>query len=117
MSQNKKRNFRENNSDSPFVVFSDDLSEDEMNKHRVQAMFKRSKHSQISIFTTTHVFYELPQKTIWANSNIYHIFKSNSFRDVQNLYQDKANMDSTLMELELSFNFYWLEQKISTSNH
>ena len=35
---------------------------------------------------------------IRANGNIYHFFKPNNFRDVQNLYQDKASMDMTLDE-------------------
>ena len=38
--------------------------------------------------------------TIRTNGNIYHIFKPNNFRDVQNLYQNKTSMDMTLNEFK-----------------
>ena len=63
-----------------------------MNDPRVQALFKRSRHNNLSIFIISQDYYELPKRTIKANGNIYHIFKPNNFRDVQNLYQDKASM-------------------------
>ena len=62
-----------------------------MNDRRVQAMFKRSRHNILSIFVISQDFYELPKKTLRANGNIYHIIKPNKFRDVQNLYHDKAS--------------------------
>ena len=58
-------------------------------------MFKRSRHKKLSIFIVSEVYYELPKRTIRANGNIYHMFKSNTFRDVQNLYQDNASMNMT----------------------
>ena len=70
-----------------------------MNDPRVQAMFKRSRHTNISIFIINQNYYELPKRTIRANGNVFHIFKPNNFRDVQNLYQDKASMDMTLPDL------------------
>ena len=63
-------------------------------------MFKRSRQSSISIFIISQDCYELPTRTIRAYGKITHIFKANDFRDVQNLYQDKASMDMTLKELE-----------------
>ena len=38
--------------------------------------------------------------SVRGNGNIYHIFKSNNFRDVQNLYRDKASMHMTFNELK-----------------
>ena len=67
----------------------------------VQAMFKRSRHSNISFFIIGEDNYELPKMTIRAIGNIYHLFKPNNFRDVHNLYQDKASMDKTLKEFNL----------------
>ena len=32
---------------------------------------------------------------------MYHIFKPNTFREIHNLYQDKAFIDETLSEFEL----------------
>ena len=61
-------------------------------------MFKRSRHNNLPIFIISQDFKELPKKTIRANGNMYHFFKHNNFRDVQNLYQDKASMDMTLNE-------------------
>ena len=71
-----------------------------MNDPRVQAMFKRSRHNDLSIFIISQECYELQKGTIRANGNICHIFQPNSFRDVQNLYQDKTSMDMTLTEFK-----------------
>ena len=83
------------------IIILDHLNEKEMNDPRVQAMFKSSRHKNLSIFIISQDYYELPKRTIRANGNIYHIFKPNNFRDVQNLYQDKASMDMTLNEFKL----------------
>ena len=53
-----------------------------MNDSRVQALFKRSRHNNLSIFIISQDYYELPKRTIRANGSIYHIFKPNNFRDV-----------------------------------
>ena len=55
-------------------IIVDDLNEKEMNDPRVQAMFKRSRHNNLSIFIMSQDYYELPKKTIRANGKIYHIF-------------------------------------------
>ena len=83
------------------VIILDDLNEKEMNNPRVQAMFKRSRHNNLSIFIMSQVYYELLKRAIRANGNIYHLFKTNNFGDVQNLYQGKASMDMTLNEFKL----------------
>ena len=93
----------ENNS----IIILDDLNQKEMDDPRVQAMFKRSRHSALSIFIISQDYYELSKKTIRCNGNIYHIFKPNNFRDVQNLYQDKASMDMTLNEFKLLTSTCW----------
>ena len=54
-------------------------------------------------------YYELPKRTIPANGKIYHIFKPNNFRDVQNLYQDKASMDTTFNEFNYLTSTCWNE--------
>ena len=78
------------------IFILDDLNQKEMDKPRVQAMFKRSRHNNLSIFIISQVYYELSKKTLRCNGNIYHKFKPNSFRGVQNLYHDKASMDMNL---------------------
>ena len=96
----------ENNS----IIFLDDLNQKEMDDPRVQAMFKRSRHNNLSIFIISQDFYELSKETIRCNGNIYHIFKPKNFRDVLNLYQDKSSMDMTLNEFKLLTSTCWNEK-------
>ena len=81
-----------------------------MDDTSVQAMFKRSRHNNLSIFIISQDYYELSKKTIRCNGNIYHIFKPNNFRDVINLYQDKASMDMTLNEFKYLTSTCWNEK-------
>ena len=81
-----------------------------MNDPRVQAMFKRSRHNNLSIFIISQNYYELQKKTIRAKRNIYHIFKSNNFLHIRNIYQEKASMDLTLEELRYLTSTCWKEQ-------
>ena len=78
-----------------------------MNNARVQAMFKSSRHNILFNFIVSQDYYELPERTIRTIGNIYHIFKPNKFRDVQNLYQDKASKDMTLDEFKYVTNTCW----------
>ena len=87
----------ENNS----IIISDDLNQKEMDDPRVQALFRRSRHNNLSIFIISQDYYELSKKTKRCNGNIFHIFKPNNFLDVRNLYQDKASMDMTLNEYNI----------------
>ena len=81
-----------------------------MNDPRVQAMFKRSRHNNLSVFIISQDYYELPKITIRANGNIYHIFKPNDFRDVQSLYEDKASLDMTPNEFKYLTSTCWDEK-------
>ena len=79
-----------------------------MDDSRVQAMFKRSRPNNLSIFfIKSQDYYELSEKTIRCNGNIFHIFKPNNFLDVRNLYQDKASMDMTLSEFKYLTSTCW----------
>ena len=75
-------------------------------------MFKRGRHNKISIFILSQDYYELPKKRIRANGNIYQTFKSNNYRDVQNLCQDKTSMDMTLNEYKYPTSTCWNEKYI-----
>ena len=92
------------------IIILDDLNEKEINNDKIQAMFKRGRHNNLSKFIISQDYYELPKRTIRANGNIYHIFKPNNFRDVQNLYQDKASMDMTINEFKLLTSTCWNEK-------
>ena len=96
----------ENNS----IIILDDLNEREINNDKLQAMFKRGRHNDLSIFIISQDCYELPKRTIRTNGNIYHIFKPNIFRDIQNLYQGKASKDMTLSEFKYLTSTRWNEK-------
>ena len=81
-----------------------------MKDPRVQAVFKRFRLNNLSIFLINQDYYELPKRTIRANGNIYHIFKPKNFRDVINIYQDKRSIDMTLNEFNLSTSTCWNEK-------
>ena len=101
--------FPQGNDDWGNIVL-DDLNEKDMNDPRVQAMFKRSRHNNLSIFIISQDYYESPKETVRANGNIYHIFKPNKFLDVCNLYQNKASMDKTLDEYKYLTSTCWSEK-------
>ena len=96
----------ENNS----IIILDDLNQKEINNPRVQAMFKRSRHDILSIFIISQDYYEISKNTIRCNRNIYHIIKPNNFRDVQNLYRDKASMDMNLKDFKYLTSTCWNEK-------
>ena len=73
-------------------------------------MFKRSRQNNLIFFIISQDYYEMPKRSTRANGSIYQIFKSNSSRDVQILYQDKASMDMTLTEVILLTLSCWNEK-------
>ena len=89
------------------IIILEDLNEQKINNDKMQAMFKRGRQKNLSVFIINQDYYELPKRTIRANGNIYHIFKPINFRDVQNLYQDIASMDMTLNEFKLLTSTCW----------
>ena len=93
----------ENNS----IIILEDLNEKEINNDKIQAMFKRVRHNNLSIFIISQDYSELPKQTIRANGKIYHIFKPNNFRDVQSLYQDKASKAMTPNEFKYLTSTCW----------
>ena len=92
------------------IIILDDLNEKEINNDKIQAMFKRGRHNNLSIFIISQDYYELPKKTIRANGNIFHLFKTNNYLDVRNIYQDKASMDMTLDEFKSLISICWNEK-------
>ena len=91
------------------IIILDDLNEKEINNDKIQAMFKRGRHINLSIFIITQDYYELPKRTIRANGNIYHIFKPNNFLDVRNIHQEKASTDMTLKEFKSLTSTCWIK--------
>ena len=89
------------------IIKLDDLNEKERNDPKVQAMFKRSRHNNLSIFIISQDYYELPKKTIRTKGNMYHIFKPNNFLDIRKIYQEKASMDMKLDEFKYLTSTCW----------
>ena len=48
--------------ESNSIIILDDLNQKEMDDSRIQAMFKRSRHNNLSIFIITQDYYELSKK-------------------------------------------------------
>ena len=71
-----------------------------MNDLRVQAMFKQGCQKKLSIFIISQNYYEIPKRTVKANGIIYHIFKSNNYTIVRNLYQNRTSMHRRKNEVE-----------------
>ena len=103
----------ENNS----TYILDDLNERDINNDKIQATFKRGRLNKLSIFINSQDYYELPQRTIRANGNIYHIFKPNSFRVFQNLYQDKASMEMILNKFKYLTSTCWKKKSTSYNRY
>ena len=57
----------ENNS----IIILDDLNEKEVINEKIQAMFQRGRHNNLSIFIISQDYYELPKRTIRCNGNIF----------------------------------------------
>ena len=81
-----------------------------MDGPRVHAMFKRSRHNNLSFLLMSQDYYELSKKTIRCNGSIFHIFKPNNFRDILDLFQDENSMDMTLNEFKLLTSTCWDEK-------
>ena len=84
-----------------YISISDDLPEKEVIDPRIQVLFKRYRHNNLSIFIISQNYYELSKRTIGAHCSTYLIFKPNNYKKVQNLYRNKASMYMTLSEIKI----------------
>ena len=93
----------ENNS----IIILDDLNQKEISNDKLQAMFKRGRYINLSIFIICQDYYEVPKRTIRCNGNIFHLFKPNKYLNVRNIYQDKTSLDMTLNEFKYLTSTCW----------
>ena len=68
------------------------------------------------IDSKVQAMFKLPKRTIKANGKIYHIFKPNNFRDVQNLYQDEESLDMNLDEFKFLNSTCWNKKYTPLTN-
>ena len=86
------------------------MNEEEKNNPRFRALFKCSRHNNISIFTISQEENELPNLTIRGKGNIYHTIQPNTFRDDQNLDHGRTSIDTTLNEFKFLTTSCWDEK-------
>ena len=98
---------QEYDSDPSVVTVWDNLNEIELNYFRVQALFKRSGCSNISIVLISQYYYDFTKRTSKTKANLSHIFQPNNFRDVQNFYPDKISTDMTINQSKFSTTTCW----------
>ena len=78
------------------IIILDDLNQKEMEDPRVQAMFKRSRHNNLSIFILSVKIITNYQKELFDVMEIYFTYLNQIiFVMYKILYQDKASMDMT----------------------
>ena len=81
----------------------------EMKHSLAQANSKASTRANISLFKISLHYYELTNRTIRANSNIYYKLKPKKIRATRNLFQCKVIIDKGLNEFILSTCICWKE--------
>ena len=74
---------------------------------RVQAMFQRNRHNNLSTFLISQNYYELAKGTMRANGNIHHTFTPKKHKDLQNLYRVKASMDMAFNDFKYLTTSCW----------
>ena len=100
---------QEYDSDKNNVIILDDLSKDQLNDKKVQMLFKRGRHNNISVFVISHGFYELPKDTIRENLNIIHHFITNIYCNVECIHRQLCSTDMLIKEFKKFCYEVWLK--------
>ena len=80
-------------------------------------MFKRSRHNNLSTLIISQNYYELPKGTIHAIGNTNHIYKANTFKDIQSLCQDKVNTVMPIDDIKFLTSTCWNKKSTSHSRY
>ena len=91
-------------------MFLNDLNEKKESILELKQCLEVLDISISSIFTISQDYYGFLKRTISANGNICQIIKPQTFRDAQNLYQDKTSRDMALNEFKLLTSSCWDEK-------
>ena len=103
------KNAQEYEPDKHNVIILDDLNKEQLNDKRVQMLFKRGRHNNLSVFVITHGFYELPKDTIRENSSIIHHFITNNFANVECIHRQLSSTDMKIKEFKKFCNDIWVK--------
>ena len=98
---------QEYESDMHTVIILDDLNKQQLQDPRVQMLFKRGRHNNLSIFVISHGFYELPKDTIRENSTIIHHFITNNFANVECIHRQLSSTDMVIKEFKQFCHDVW----------
>ena len=98
---------QEYESDIHTVIILDDLNKQQLEDKRVQMLFKRGRHNNLSVFVISHGYYELPKDTIRENSSIIHHFITNNFANVECIHRQLASTDMTIKEFKQFCHDVW----------
>ena len=98
---------QEYESDIHTVIILDDLNKQQLQDPRVQMLFKRGRHNNLSIFVISHGFYELLKDTIRENSTIIHHFITNNFANVEYIHRQLASTDMVIKEFKQFCHEVW----------
>ena len=101
------KNAQEYDSDIHNVIIFDDLNKKQLEDERIQMLFKRGRHNNISVFVITHGFYELPKDTIRENSSIIHHFITNNFSNIECIHKQLSSTDMKIKEFKEYCNTVW----------
>ena len=92
-----------------YVIILDNLNKQQLNDERVQILFERRRHDNLSVFVITHGFYELPKDTTRENSTIIYLFMTISFANVEFIHRQLTSTDMVIKELKHFVNIVWSE--------
>ena len=101
------KNAQEYDSDKHNVIILDDLNKDQLNDKRVQMLFSRGRHNNLSLFVISQGFYSLPKDTIRENSSIIHHFITNNYCNVECLHRQLASTDMVIKEFKKFCSDVW----------
>ena len=94
------KNAQEYDGEKHSKIILDDLSKDQLNDKRIQMLFKREKHNNLSVFVITHGFYELPKDTIRENSIIIHHFITSNYSNIECIHRQLCSTDMKIHEFK-----------------
>ena len=98
---------QEYESDIHTLIILDDSNKHQLQDPRVQIIFKRGRHNNVSIFVLSHGFYELPKDTIRENSTITHHFITNNIANVECIHRQLSSADMLIKEFKQFCHDVW----------
>ena len=103
------KNAQDYDADIHNVIILDDLNKQQLNDERVQMLFKRGRHNNLSLFVVSHGFNELPKDIIRENFSIIYHFTTNNYANIECIHRQLASTDMVMKEFKHITNIVWEE--------